>query len=265
MNLVLNAAEAVGDKIGLVLVRTGTQWVDERYRVEQLDRAEIATGQYVRIEVRDTGCGMDEVTRTRIFDPFFSTKFAGRGLGLAAVAGIVRSHWGAISLSTVPGSGSTFVVLFPAKAGTDGGAPSVVEAPPQREDEEGGLVLIIDDEDVVRRTASSALTHHGFRVRHASGGREGLRILREEKDDITLVLLDLNMPGLNGHDTLEEIRSFAPNMEVLVSSGYGEEQAMSLFSGQQVAGFIQKPYSSARLLQKITSAIRSMRQRKGIA
>jgi PAS domain S-box-containing protein len=265
MNLVLNAAEAVGDKIGLVLVRTGTQWVDERYRVEQLDRAEIATGQYVRIEVRDTGCGMDEITRTRIFDPFFSTKFAGRGLGLAAVAGIVRSHWGTISLTTAPGSGSTFVVLFPAKAGADADVPDVVEAAPQKEEEEGGLILIIDDEDVVRRTATSALTHHGFRVRHASGGREGLRILREEKDDITLVLLDLNMPGLNGHDTLEEIRSFAPSMEVLVSSGYGEEQAMSLFSGQQVAGFIQKPYSSARLLQKITTAIRAMRQRKGNA
>jgi PAS domain S-box-containing protein len=260
MNLVLNAAEAIADRQGMVLVRTAPQWVDERFRAEELDRAELSTGLYVRLEVRDTGCGMDDATKTRIFDPFFSTKFTGRGLGLAAVAGIVRSHWGLIKLTTAPGRGSTFVVLFPAKNAATLEMGPVAPETRERVDE-ADLILIIDDETVVRRIATSALTHYGYRVRQASSGREGIEILREEKGAIALVLLDLNMPGLSGHETLSELRTFAPDVEVLVSSGYGEEQAMSLFSGQRVSGFIQKPYTTARLLEKVAGALRSMRRR----
>jgi CheY-like chemotaxis protein len=201
---------------------------------------------------------MDEATKARIFDPFFSTKFAGRGLGLAAVAGIIRSHGGVIKLTTAPGRGSTFVVLFPAKAAaveTASFTPPVVV----KDEEAARLILIVDDEDVVRRTAASALTFHGYRVRQASSGREGLEILQEENGNISLVLLDLNMPGMSGQETLYELRKLAPDLEVVVSSGYGEEQAMNLFSGQQVSGFIQKPYTSARLLEKIGRALSAMR------
>jgi PAS domain S-box-containing protein len=258
MNLVLNAAEAIGDRQGTVQVLTAAQTVDERFRWEELDRAEVPLGRYVRFEVRDTGCGMDEATKARIFDPFFSTKFAGRGLGLAAVAGIIRSHGGVIKLTTAPGRGSTFVVLFPAKAAaveTASFTPPVVV----KDEEAARLILIVDDEDVVRRTAASALTFHGYRVRQASSGREGLEILQEENGNISLVLLDLNMPGMSGQETLYELRKLAPDLEVVVSSGYGEEQAMNLFSGQQVSGFIQKPYTSARLLEKIGRALSAMR------
>jgi PAS domain S-box-containing protein len=262
MNLVLNAAEAIGDRQGTVQVRTAAQAVDERFRIEEFDRAEVPLGRYVRLEVRDTGCGMDEATKTRIFDPFFSTKFAGRGLGLAAVAGIVRSHLGAIHLTTAPGQGSTFVVLFQAKMAMAKAEPrSVALAEVEKPEEAARLILIIDDEDVVRRAAASALISNGYRVRQASGGREGVEILQEENGRISLVLLDLNMPGLSGQETLHELRKFEPDLEVLVSSGYGEEQAMNLFSGHQVSGFIQKPYTSARLLEKVARALRAMRQR----
>jgi PAS domain S-box-containing protein len=258
MNLVLNAAEAIGDRQGTVQVLTAAQTVDERFRFEELDRAEIPLGRYVRLEVRDTGCGMDEATKARIFDPFFSTKFAGRGLGLAAVAGIIRSHGGLIKLTTAPGRGSTFVVLFPAKAAAVE-TPSFIPPAAVKDEEAARLILIVDDEDVVRRTAASALTFHGYRVRRASSGREGIEILQEENGGISLVLLDLNMPGMSGQETLYELRKLAPDLEVVVSSGYGEEQAMNLFSGQQVSGFIQKPYTSARLLEKIARALGAMR------
>jgi PAS domain S-box-containing protein len=258
MNLVLNAAEAIGDGPGTVQVHTGAQWVDERFRTEELGRAELATGQYVRLDVRDTGCGMDEATKGRIFDPFFSTKFAGRGLGLAAVAGIVRGHGGAIQVTTAPGKGSAFIVLFPAKTGameTAHDAPRAAE----KGVEAAGLILVVDDEEVVRRTAAAALTRRGYRVRQASSGREGVEILQEEKGKISLALLDLTMPGLSGQETLLELRKFAPDLEVVVSSGYGEEQAMKLFAGQHVSGFIQKPYTADRLLEKVAAALRSRR------
>ncbi len=264
MNLVLNAAEAIGDQQGTVWVQTSAQWVDEKFRSGEVDCADMVMGQYVRLQVRDSGCGMDKATRERIFDPFFSTKFAGRGLGLAAVAGIVRSHSGMISLTTAPGEGSTFVVLFPAKPMARAEAGPVAARIAEKNEEGSELILIIDDEDVVRRVATSALTSHGYRVRVVSSGREGIEVLREEKGAISMVLLDLNMPGLNGLETLYELRKIAPDLEVVVSSGYGEEQAMNLFSGQQVSGFIQKPYTSARLLEKVASALRAMRQRATI-
>jgi PAS domain S-box-containing protein len=257
MNLVINAAESMGDQRGAVVtVRTCEQWVDERFRAEKLDNTEIANGRYVRMEVSDTGCGMDETTRSRIFDPFFSTKFAGRGLGLAAVAGIVRSHRGAIRVTTELGKGSTFLVLFPAKAAT-ATRPSPAPQAAVVQEEAQGSILVIDDEESVRRMASYALTRNGHRVRQASSGREGIEILQEEKGAISLVLLDLTMPGLSGIETMQELRKFAPDVEVVISSGYGEEQAMSLFSGQRVSGFIQKPYTAARLMERVRSTLRA--------
>jgi CheY-like chemotaxis protein len=174
------------------------------------------------------------------------------------VAGIIRSHGGLIKLTTAPGRGSTFVVLFPAKAAAVE-TPSFIPPAAVKDEEAARLILIVDDEDVVRRTAASALTFHGYRVRRASSGREGIEILQEENGGISLVLLDLNMPGMSGQETLYELRKLAPDLEVVVSSGYGEEQAMNLFSGQQVSGFIQKPYTSARLLEKIARALGAMR------
>ncbi len=114
MNLVLNAAEAIGNNAGLISVKTGFQVVDEAYIRRNPEAAELHPGKYVCLEVRDTGCGMDEATKAKNFDPFFSTKFTGRGLGLAAVSGIVRGHKGAIIVKSAPGKGSCFTVLFPA-------------------------------------------------------------------------------------------------------------------------------------------------------
>ena len=139
MNLVLNAAEAIGSHDGLISVRTGVQNVDDAYVRLHPEAAELKPGEYVFLEVRDTGCGMDDATRAKIFDPFFSTKFTGRGLGLAAVAGIVRGHKGAISVTSAPGQGSCFTVLFPAAArGAGGRLPARQHGAPRRRSDSGG-------------------------------------------------------------------------------------------------------------------------------
>jgi PAS domain S-box-containing protein len=249
MNLVLNAAEAIGEEPGLVVVKTGKRNVDRRYIREALGGA-IEPGTYAFLEVRDTGSGMDEATKVRIFDPFFTTKFTGRGLGLAAVAGIVRGHKGAIRVSSAPGRGSTFLVLFPAAASPE---PAVEAPPPPAADSlpGAGTVLVVDDEDVVRRIAKAALERHGHRVLVADGGAAAIEALKRERDCIGVVLLDLSMPGLSGHETLPLLRQIKPDIEVIVSSGYSEEEMMRLFAGQSISGFIQKPYTPDRLARKV--------------
>jgi PAS domain S-box-containing protein len=255
MNLVLNAAEAIGDQPGTVWVRTRLSTMDETFRATAAQRSDTMHDLYVLLSVRDTGAGMDEATQRRIFDPFFSTKFVGRGLGLAAVSGIVRSHGGAIRVVSAPGQGAIFEVLFPATYATTEHRKAASE--PVGYGFDSDPVLIIDDEEIVRRTASSTLMRRGYRVRVASDGKEGVGVLRAEKCRISLVILDVTMPGMSGLETLREIRKVAPHLKVLISSGYGEEQTMSMFTGHEVSGFIQKPYSTERLLDKVARSLHS--------
>jgi PAS domain S-box-containing protein len=252
MNLVLNAAEAIGDRKGTIAIRTGVRGPDS----VEVNRAEIPRGDYVYLEVEDTGTGMDAATKARIFDPFFSTKFTGRGLGLAAVAGIVRGHHGAISVDTAPGRGSRFLVLFPASSEPVPTAlPPVSPAPSSRQDNAGRVVLVVDDEPVVLRTATMALTRSGFTVLPADSGFKATELLQQEKQRISLVLLDLSMPGMDGRETLARMREIKPDIAVVISSGYGEQETMALFAGKPISGFIQKPYTAARIAEVINAAL----------
>jgi CheY-like chemotaxis protein len=236
MNLALNAAEAIGSDPGLITVKTGVRNEDGCRGVD------LAPGRYVYLEVRDTGSGMDQATRARIFDPFFSTKFVGRGLGLAAVDGIVRGHKGAICVETAPGKGSCFTVLFPA-------------APVGTELAGTGTVLLVDDEEVVRQTATNTLEQYGYRVLSAGSGPAAIDIFQKQPNEIALVILDLTMPGMGGEEVLPELRRIRPDVRVVVSSGYGEQETMPLFTGQQISGFLQKPFTPARLAEKVKNAI----------
>jgi two-component system, cell cycle sensor histidine kinase and response regulator CckA len=252
MNLAINAAEAIGSHAGLITVRTGTQAVDENYVRQHPEAAELQPGKYVVLEVRDTGCGMDGAVKAKIFDPFFSTKFTGRGLGLAAVAGIVRGHKGAIVVTSAPGKGSVFSVLFPPAPHDAGQQPEAVPGAGARG---SGVVLVIDDEEVVRETARRSLERHGYTVLVADDGPAAIDILKRRPVKLDLAVLDLSMPGMSGEETLPELRKIRPEMKVLVSSGYSEAEAMSLFRGQRVSGFVQKPYTSATLAEKVKSAL----------
>jgi signal transduction histidine kinase/CheY-like chemotaxis protein len=255
MNLVINAAEAIPeDRQGRVLVTTRVQDVDENYIEQTLSPGEIVPGEYVALEVHDTGVGMDQTTLQRIFDPFFTTKFTGRGLGLAAAIGIVRGHKGALKVYSTPGQGSTFKILFPTVA--DGRQPSEVKpAIPVRLGLQRGAVLVIDDEDVVRRTAKATLERGGFDIVLAENGAEGVQLFQTLATKISAVLLDLTMPGMGGEETLRRIQEIRPDAKVVLSSGYNEVEVIRKFAGKGLAGFLQKPYTSAALMDKIQTTL----------
>jgi len=256
MNLVLNAAEAIGSDAGLILVKTGRQDVDEQNLRHDPGGAELRPGPYVYLEVRDTGCGMDEATKARIFDPFFSTKFMGRGLGLAAVGGIVRAHEGSIQVTSRPGKGTCFTVLFPVAdraAVTASAAPagSLLGA---------GTVLVVDDQEVVRKVVKRGLERYGYQVLLADSGPAAMDVCKRHPGEIALVVLDLSMPGMSGEETLPELRKIRPGIRVMVSSGYSEDETMRFFQGYPVSGFIQKPYTAAQLAEKVKAAVGQSRQ-----
>lgn len=252
MNLVLNAAEAIGNDAGLISIKTGVQAVSESYSPGNSHGSTPAPGAYVYLEVRDSGCGMDEATRSKVFDPFFSTKFTGRGLGLAAVAGIVRGHNGIIEVASAPGEGSCFKVFLPT---TERAAIAARAAAPLSDLRGSGTVLVVDDEQVVREMAKKSLERHGFKALLAENGPAAIDIFKRYPGDLSVVVLDLSMPGMSGEEVLPELRRIRPQVKIIVSSGYAESETMRLFHGQNVAGFIQKPYTSARLAEKVKFAI----------
>jgi two-component system cell cycle sensor histidine kinase/response regulator CckA len=258
MNLIINGAEAVGEEQGgTVVVTTRVQQVDECYIRDAFAPNEIRPGKYICLEVHDTGCGMDEETKAKIFDPFFTTKFTGRGLGLAAVLGIVRGHKGALKVYSTPGKGTTFKVLLPA---TEEESLREAGAAPQKDLSGTGIILVVDDEDLVGRTAKAALQRYGYTVLLAEDGRSALDVFREIAERVRLVLLDLNMPVMGGEETLRQLQLLHPDVRVILSSGYNEMEAIRLFTGKGLVGFIQKPYTAAQLAEKIRAALEVARK-----
>ena len=256
MNLVINAAEAVGPDGGTVLVRTGVETVDEQYLRTLSGSGDLKPGQYALLEVNDTGCGMSEETLKKIFDPFFTTKFAGRGLGLSAVLGIVQAHKGALKVHSQVGRGTTFKLLFPVSRAASAPEPAIAD-----DDLAGsGTILIVDDEEVVRRTARNTLEHYGYRILLAEDGRQAVETYQRERD-ITLVLLDLTMPVMNGEEALQQLQSIDPGVRVVLTSGYNEIEAVQRFAGKGLSGFIQKPYTAAGLAEKVKEAMEPRRGR----
>jgi PAS domain S-box-containing protein len=256
MNLVINGAEAIGESGGTVLVTTGTQHVDDEYIASVLTPAQITPGDYVSLQVHDTGSGMSQETLDRIFDPFFTTKFTGRGLGLAAALGIVRGHKGAIKVYSTLGQGTTFKVLFPA-------SEHAIVKPPTRAEIEGSLVgesvMVVDDELIVRRTAKAMLERRGYSVVLAENGAEAIELYKVLSDKIDVVLLDMTMPIMGGEETFRQMKTIRPDVCVVLSSGYNEAEAIRRFTGKGLAGFIQKPYSAASLAGKIRSVLQESR------
>jgi PAS domain S-box-containing protein len=241
VNLVKNASEALDGGAGVIRVRTRLLPPEELANIEPLTEWAPPGGACCCLEVNDDGHGLSGLSRKQIFEPFVSTRPGGRGLGLAAVLGIVRGHEGTITVDSEPGLGTRVRVLFPEER---------EEVPEDRISsghplpfEGKGTVLVVDDEPVVRMTVSRYAERMGLQAMTAADGPEAIRVFSECGDTIDLVLLDMTMPGMDGRETLVELRSIRPDVPVLLSSGYSEEEALSAFENIQLAGFLQKPYS----------------------
>lgn len=249
MNLVINASDAVGDKSGVISLVTGIMRADREYLHDTYLSPELPEGDYVFLEVSDTGIGMDKDTLSRIFDPFFTTKFTGRGLGLAAVLGIIRAHKGALKVYSEAGRGSTFKLLLPVSTGL----AAKVEYPQRISDvwKAEGTVLVVDDEETVRAVSARILESFGFKTIMAQDGRDALKKFTEHQKDITMVLMDLTMPHMDGEQAFRELRKIQPDVKVLLMSGFNEQEAINRFTGKGLSGFIQKPFKLEEIQEKL--------------
>jgi PAS domain S-box-containing protein len=253
LNLLTNAVEAIGEAPGTVRVRTGAQRLSPDDIAHTFRNQALEPGPHLFLEVSDTGVGMDEETQRRIFDPFFTTKPTGRGLGLAAMQGIVRGHKGGIWLSSRPGKGSTFRILLPAlETQVPAAHPHPAAAPGWTGH---GLLLVVDDEAPIRAMAATVLHRAGFEVLTAAHGEEGVEALRFHSRDLRAVLLDISMPVMTGGEAFPALRRIRPDIPVIFTSGFeGEEHLQDLLT-QPRTSFLQKPYAAADLLALICEAL----------
>jgi two-component system cell cycle sensor histidine kinase/response regulator CckA len=253
MNLIINASDALEDNVGSIQIRTGTVQANTDDLLSPYLPEMLPAGVYAYLEIEDAGQGMTKETQARIFDPFFTTKFTGRGLGLAAVLGIVRAHRGTIKVASTPGQGTLFKLLF----------PCAVNVPQERSDIESemvsrpghGTVLVIDDERIINVFVERALASAGYQVLAAEDGLEGLKMLREYSQEIVAILLDLTMPRMDGLEVMRELRHLAPDIPVLVMSGYSEQEVSIRCEGTGVRGFIKKPFTTQALVTAISGIL----------
>ena len=255
MNLIINAAEAIGDHPGVITIHTEIRLADLEQLSTGFTSDGMTGGRYACIEIVDTGCGMDAETKARVFEPFYSTKFTGRGLGLAAVLGIVKGHGGAIWLRSSPGHGSCFTMLFPLAPDDTPGIPS---ARARTEGSGSGRVLVIDDEDLVRDVTRTVLQHAGYDVLEAEDGAAGLQVIRTQGDRIDMVLLDLTMPRMGGVEVFAEIKKRCPDLPVVLMSGYSRGNVLKLFADALPDDFLEKPFHHEDLLAVAKRHVREL-------
>jgi PAS domain S-box-containing protein len=255
MNLVINGGEAIGDGAGTLTVRIRTEHFTERRGTMRTEGFPISTGDYVRIDVIDTGEGMDQETRDRIFEPFFTTKFLGRGLGLSAALGIVRGHHGAIGVLSQPETGTTFTVLLPVLHQAEKLRRSGAQDVPEDTLQGVGTVLVVDDDVSVRSLAASVLTEAGYSVELAEDGVQAIQRLRQLGGRINLILLDLTMPQLGGAEAALELRRMQPDLPIVAMSGYGDVEVMEQFSGVRIDDLLPKPFTPDQLATKVRDVL----------
>jgi len=243
----------------VITVAVGATRCDEEYLQKTELPGDLAPGLYVHLEVTDTGEGMNAETRARIFEPFFSTKFTGRGLGLAAVLGIVRSHKGALKVYTEPGKGTTFKILFPALEEEVKGVQAH-EISSLADWRGKGTILLVDDEESLLALGAQMLEHLGFSVLTATDGLQAVNLYRKRGKEIDLVLMDLTMPHMDGAEAFGEMRRLNPEIRVVLASGYSHEDVASRFAGKSLDGVLQKPYTLLKLREALAGLLPKQRK-----
>jgi two-component system cell cycle sensor histidine kinase/response regulator CckA len=253
LNIVTNAVEAIGDAAGDIRVSASVRPYAPAELVTPWQDDGLIEGAYVCLEVADNGSGMSADTLHRIFDPFFSTRFTGRGLGLPSALGIVRSHRGAIQVESRLGQGTTVRVLLPA---AHSATPAVARDTHAGQGAAGyGGVLVVDDEPAVREVAGQMLRRAGYVPMACACGRSALETLGRERAAIRCVLLDVTMPGMSGEDTLRELRKIDARLPVVVMSGYSRNDVATRFAGLAGLDFLEKPFSMRSLHDAVGRAL----------
>jgi signal transduction histidine kinase/CheY-like chemotaxis protein len=253
LNLVVNASDALEGQRGTITLRTGllTLAADDPTLVPG---TVAEAGEYVALEVSDTGRGMDAATLARIFDPFFSTKSAGRGLGLAAALGIVKGHGGAIRVVSSPGVGTTFQVFLRPTQHDRAAAGPVVVAPYVHN---GGCVLLVDDEPTVRTVARRVLERAGIEVAEATDGSEAIDRFRAAPDSFEGVILDLTLPTIDGMTVLRELRATRPDVPVVLCSGWSADEVVGGLEAMPRTVFLQKPFTAQAMIDALVQVRRT--------
>jgi len=257
MNLVTNAADAIGEGEGTIRLLTSVLHLNRAYLDQVFHGQDLEEGDYVLLEVGDTGCGMSAEVQSRIFDPFFTTKVTGRGLGLSATLGILRGHKAGMKLYSELGRGTTFKLFFPASGETQ---PITLDAPAQAMKPLRARVLVVDDEAMIRDAVGAQLEALGLTVHFAADGREALDFFLEHPQDVDVVIMDLTMPRMDGREAFLALRKLRSNLPVILSSGYNEQESVQEFMGRGLSGFLQKPYTLGAL-EKMLRGILTEREK----
>jgi CheY-like chemotaxis protein len=255
MNLIINSSEAIGSEQGVVDVSLARIKVLAGKAYEDYHGKPITHGEYVCLEVTDNGCGMDDAAKWRIFEPFYTTKFTGRGLGMSAVLGIIKSHNGALQLFSQLGYGTTFKVYLPVPISEINGEENQIESTSPASWQGSGTILLVEDEDQVRDIAKELLEILGFTVIEAVHGKEALDLYQKNAKEITLVLTDMGMPVMDGYELFHKLKSLNPVLPIIVSSGYGDVEVSSRIGSDNIAGTISKPYNPSQLREVLQSAL----------
>ncbi len=256
-NLVVNASEAVaGRDDGTVTLHTYPVQLGDRDLEHMLTSETTEAGDFVCLEVSDNGEGMERSTLNRVFDPFFTTRFMGRGLGLPAVMGVVFGHSGALSIESRIGEGTKVQAFLPCSEIQDEFDTTLDDFSSSVMNWVGlGTVLVVDDDSALLTVASNMIERIGFQVLCAQSGEEAIELYQQHGDRVTLVLLDWSMPEMDGEAVAFALHQINPNVKVLLSSGYSEEMVMQGFDTGNIIGFVQKPYSFEQLKLKMRESI----------
>jgi signal transduction histidine kinase/ActR/RegA family two-component response regulator len=251
LNLYVNAWQAMSGG-GNLYIHTENVTVDENYSKQ----CKMDPGKYVKISVTDTGVGMDEATRQRVFDPFFTTREMGRGtgLGLASAYGIIKNHGGIIDVYSEKGEGTTFNIYLPASEKKVIGEKELAEDVLKGH----GTILLVDDEDIIVDVAKSILEQLGYTVLIARGGKEAIELYMKNRKEIDLVILDMIMPEVGGGDAYDRLKEINPDIKVLLSSGYSINGQATEILERGCNGFIQKPFSVGDLSKKIREILQNI-------
>lgn len=255
LNLVLNAVEACSGMAGKVELRVKVRDCDAEYLAASCLTEKATPGTFVALSVADNGCGIDEPTRRRVFDPFFSTKLLGRGLGLPAVLGIVRAHRGALLVESAVGWGTTVTVLLPVITPESRIAPA--GEPGASAEAHRQAILVVEDQAAVREVTVEMLEEAGYRTLSAADGAAAVAAMRAHGREIDCVLLDLSLPSVDGVATLGLMREVVPHVRVVVASASSVDEVSRRFAGHPVAGVLQKPYDVQTLLGELRRVLKT--------